>query len=164
MQVQELTMREFLAHLRRHPMPEIIDDECLAALTNVEAQYGGTITHLGGLEVRLGEDARYVDYIMNIDTDEIPACQTFGMKSITLSSPEAGISSRVFLPTPTQGQKALRNWQGIGTASCRLSWAKSGQKRSVLRWITSLLRCRRERTLSRSVRCPAVGSWTSCGS
>ena len=72
MQVQELTMREFLAHLRRHPMPEIIDDECLAALTNVEAQYGGTITHLGGLEVRLGEDARYVDYIMNIDTDEIP--------------------------------------------------------------------------------------------
>ena len=72
MQVQELTMREFLAHLRRHPMPEIIDDECLAALSNVEAQYGDTITHLGGFEVRLGEEARYVDYIMNIDTDEIP--------------------------------------------------------------------------------------------
>jgi len=65
-------MREFLAHLRRHPMSEIIDDECLAALANVEAQYGGTITHLGGLEVRLGEEARYVDYIMNIDTDGIP--------------------------------------------------------------------------------------------
>lgn len=72
MQVQELTMREFLAHLRRHPMPEIIDDECLASLANVEAQYGDTITHLGGLEVRLGEEARYVDYIMNIDTDGIP--------------------------------------------------------------------------------------------
>ena len=72
MQVQELTMREFLAHLLRHPIPEIIDDECLAALANVEAQYGDTITHLGGLEVRLGEEARYVDYIMNIDTDEIP--------------------------------------------------------------------------------------------
>ena len=71
-EVQELTMREFLAHLRRHPMPEIIDEQCLAALSNVEAQYGGTITHLGGMEVRLGEAARYVDYSMNIDTDEIP--------------------------------------------------------------------------------------------
>ena len=72
MQIQGLTMREFLAHLRRHPMPEIIDDECLAALGNVEAQYGSTLTHLGGLEVRLGDKARYVDYILNIDTDEIP--------------------------------------------------------------------------------------------
>lgn len=72
MQVHELTMREYLDHLHRHPMPEIIDDECLAALDNVKAQYGDTITHLGGLEVRLGEEARYVDYILNIDTEKIP--------------------------------------------------------------------------------------------
>ena len=76
MQLQRLPMRDFLAHLRRHPMPEIMDDECLAALANVEAQYGDTLTYLGGLEVRLGEGARYVDYIMSIDTDEIPGVQS----------------------------------------------------------------------------------------
>ena len=65
--VQELPMREYYAHLRRHPIPEIMDDACLAAVANVEAQYGNTITHGAGLEVRLGEQARYVDYIMNID-------------------------------------------------------------------------------------------------
>ena len=72
MKVQELPMQAFYAHLRRHPIPEIIDDTCLAAIANVEAQYGATITHGAGLEVRLGETARYVDYIMNIDVDQIP--------------------------------------------------------------------------------------------
>lgn len=72
MQVQELQAKEFLAHLRRHPMPEIMDDECFAALASVEAQYGGTITHGAGLEVRLGEEAQYVDYIMNIDVENLP--------------------------------------------------------------------------------------------
>ena len=52
MQVQELPAKEFLAHLRRHPIPEIMDDECLNALASVEAQYGDTITHGAGLEVR----------------------------------------------------------------------------------------------------------------
>ena len=70
--VQELPMREYYAHLRRHPIPEIMDDACLAAVANVEAQYGNTITHGAGLEVRLGEQARYVDYIMNIDVEHIP--------------------------------------------------------------------------------------------
>ena len=70
--VQELPMREFYAHLRRHPIPEIMDDTCLVAVANVEAQYGNTITHGAGLEVRLGEQARYVDYIMNIDVEHIP--------------------------------------------------------------------------------------------
>ena len=65
-------MKDFLAHLRRHPMAELMDDECLTALSAVEAQYGGTITHGAGLEVRLGEEARYVDYIMNIDETVIP--------------------------------------------------------------------------------------------
>ena len=69
---QELPMREYYAHLRRHPIPEIMDDACLAAVANVEAQYGNTITHGAGLEVRLGEQARYVDYIMNIDVEHIP--------------------------------------------------------------------------------------------
>lgn len=72
MNVQELPMKEFLAHLRRHPLPEIMDEECLAALASVEAEYGETITHGAGLEVRLGEAARYVDYIMNIDSDMPP--------------------------------------------------------------------------------------------
>ena len=72
MRIQELPMREYFAHLRRHPIPEIMDDACLAAVANVEAQYGNTITHGAGLEVRLGEQARYVDYIMNIDVEHIP--------------------------------------------------------------------------------------------
>lgn len=72
MKIQELPMRDFYAHLRRHPIPEIMDDACLAAIANVEAQFGSTITHGAGLEVRLGEQARYVDYIMNIDVKHIP--------------------------------------------------------------------------------------------
>ncbi len=65
-------MKDFLAHLHRHPIPEIMDEECLAELESVKAQYGDTITHGAGLEVRLGEEARYVDYIMNIDETVIP--------------------------------------------------------------------------------------------
>ena len=72
MDVQELPMKDFLAHLHRHPIPEIMDEECLADLESVKAQYGDTITHGAGLEVRLGEEARYVDYIMNIDETVIP--------------------------------------------------------------------------------------------
>lgn len=49
-----------------------MDEECLADLGSVKAQYGDTITHGAGLEVRLGEEARYVDYIMNIDETVIP--------------------------------------------------------------------------------------------
>ena len=65
-------MKDFLAHLHRHPIPEIMDEECLAELESVKAQYGDTITHGAGLEVRLGEEARYVDYIMNIDETVVP--------------------------------------------------------------------------------------------
>ena len=72
MDVQELPMKDFLVHLHRHPIPEIMDEECLADLESVKAQYGDTITHGAGLEVRLGEEARYVDYIMNIDQTVIP--------------------------------------------------------------------------------------------
>ena len=72
MRVQELATKNFLAHLRRHPMPEILDDECLGALDSVEAQYGDKITHGAGLEVRLCEESRYIDYIMNIDEASTP--------------------------------------------------------------------------------------------
>ena len=65
-------MKDFLDHLHRHPIPEIMDEECLADLESVKAEYGDTITHGAGLEVRLGEEARYVDYIMNIDETVIP--------------------------------------------------------------------------------------------
>ena len=49
MKIQELPARAYLAHLRRHPVPELMDEECLAALANVEAQFGDTITHGAGL-------------------------------------------------------------------------------------------------------------------
>ncbi|MBR5063942.1 MAG: hypothetical protein IKX05_04420 [Bacteroidales bacterium] len=76
MKIQELPARAYLAHLRRHPVPELMDEECVAALANVEAQFGDTITHGAGLEVRLGNPARYVDYIMNVDQDRIPGIQS----------------------------------------------------------------------------------------
>jgi len=75
MKIQELPARAYLAHLRRHPVPELMDEECVAALANVEAQFGDTITHGAGLEVRLGNPARFVDYIMCVDQDYVPGIQ-----------------------------------------------------------------------------------------
>ena len=75
MKLQELPARAYLAHLRRHPVPELMDEECVAALANVEAQFGDTITHGAGLEVRLGNPARFVDYVMCVDQDRIPSIQ-----------------------------------------------------------------------------------------
>ena len=75
MKIQELPAKAYLAHLRRHPVPELMDEECAAALANVEAQFGDVITHGAGLEVRLGNPARFVDYIMCVDQDYIPGIQ-----------------------------------------------------------------------------------------
>ena len=76
MEIQNLKVRDYLEHLRRHPIPEIISDECMAALSNVEAKYGDTMTYMSGYEVRLGDPARYIDYIMNIDVPDIPNVQS----------------------------------------------------------------------------------------
>ena len=72
MRILELPVRAFLDHLRRHPFPEIMDEQCLSDLQSVEKQYGDTVSHGAGLEVRLGAPERYTDYIMNIDTADIP--------------------------------------------------------------------------------------------
>ena len=77
MKVKNRTVREWLEHLRRHPIPEIIDETCLEALESIEAQYGDAISHGAGLEVRLGNEVRYVDYIMNLDDDSIPGVDNF---------------------------------------------------------------------------------------
>ena len=59
--------REFLRHLRMHheSIAELMDEECLAALANVEAQYGETRAFVAGLETRIGSPERYVDFIVN---------------------------------------------------------------------------------------------------
>ena len=67
MRIRELPVRAFLEHLRRHPLQEIMDAQCLSALQSVENQYGDTVSHGAGLEVRLGSPERYADYILNID-------------------------------------------------------------------------------------------------
>lgn len=72
MKTRELTVDKWLEHLERHPLPELMDEECLKALHNVRTEYGSAISHGAGLEVRLGSEERYTDYIMNIDTEEIP--------------------------------------------------------------------------------------------
>ncbi|MBQ6904873.1 MAG: hypothetical protein IJQ27_02205, partial [Spirochaetia bacterium] len=76
MKIQEQPVNNFLAHLKRHPVPELISDECMEALDSVQRQYGDVISHGAGLEVRLGNPERYVDYIMNIDDDKIPDVQS----------------------------------------------------------------------------------------
>lgn len=72
MRKQDLKVKDYLAHLERHPIPEIISDKCMAALANVKAQYGETFSHCAGLEVRLGDPEPYIDYIMEIDESNIP--------------------------------------------------------------------------------------------
>lgn len=72
MEKPKLPVKEFLAHLRRQNVSEIISDECLAAFSNVEAQYGNKFTFVSGFEVRLGNPARYVDYILTTDEENIP--------------------------------------------------------------------------------------------
>lgn len=64
---RKIKIKELIAHLRRHHIPELIDDKCLAAFDNIEAQYGEKSTYVAGLEVRLGKEARYVDYIILLD-------------------------------------------------------------------------------------------------
>ncbi len=66
MKVQNLKVKDYLEHLRRQVVLEIISDECLAAFSNVEAQYGKEISLGSGFEVRLGNPARYVDYILTV--------------------------------------------------------------------------------------------------
>ncbi len=62
----------WLAHLRRHPMPEFLDEECMEALGSVEAQYGDIESYGAGLEIRLGEEKRFADYILLVDSDRFP--------------------------------------------------------------------------------------------
>ena len=69
---RKIKVKEFTAHLRRHAIPELIDDNCIAALDNIKAQFGETDTHVVILEVRLGEEARYVDYVILFDEKNIP--------------------------------------------------------------------------------------------
>ena len=69
---ETLKAKEFLAHLRRHPLPELMDEACMEALKNVEAQFGDTDCNMEGLEVRLGDEARYVDYILNREVKGVP--------------------------------------------------------------------------------------------
>ncbi len=69
---ETLKAKDFLAHLRRHPMPELMDEACMDALKNVEAQFGDIDSRMEGLEVRLGDEARYVDYILNREVEGVP--------------------------------------------------------------------------------------------
>lgn len=71
-QHSNFTVRQCLEQLRRHPMPELMDGDCLAALANIEAQYGDSATTMYGLEVRLGDEARYVDFILKEKVEGVP--------------------------------------------------------------------------------------------
>ena len=73
MTVPRLSNKEFISYLRRNPVPELIDDECLAALSNVEKQFGEELSTTAIFEVRLGEQARYADYVFVKYTDAIPS-------------------------------------------------------------------------------------------
>ena len=68
----KIKTKALVAHLRRYAIPELIDNECLAAFENVEAQYGEMYTYLGIIEIRLGEPARHVDYSLLNESEDIP--------------------------------------------------------------------------------------------
>lgn len=72
MEKPKLPVKDFLAHLRRQAVSEIISDECLAAFSNVEAQFGKEFSRVSGFEIRLGNPARYVDYILTAEEKNIP--------------------------------------------------------------------------------------------
>ena len=134
MDVQELPMKDFLAHLRRHPTPEILDEECLVDLEGVEAQYGDTITHGAGLEVRLGEEARYVDYIMNIDETEIPGVESLWYEIDYAEFRKARETGEKIAPCLFANIKFAPRRLRPGMLFCRLSWVRTGQEDCVLRW------------------------------
>ena len=52
-------------------IPELIDDECLAAFDHVEAQYCDVQSFVAGLEVRLGSPQRYADYTLYAFDDSL---------------------------------------------------------------------------------------------
>lgn len=64
MYANRLPARDYLRHLRKQSISELIDDECLAAFDHVEAQYGDLQPFVAGLEVRLGSPQRYADYTL----------------------------------------------------------------------------------------------------
>lgn len=64
--------RALIAHLRSHALPELMDNECLAAFDNIKAQYGEMYTYLSIIEVHLGDPARNVDYSLLNDSENIP--------------------------------------------------------------------------------------------
>ena len=68
MSVPRLSNKEFISYLCRNPVPELIDDECLAAFSNIEEQFGEVLSTTAMFEVRLGEEARYVDYVFVKET------------------------------------------------------------------------------------------------
>lgn len=68
----KIKTKELIAHLRRHRLPELIGDECLAAFDNIEAQFGEMETYTGILEVRLGKNDPYVDYVLLNESEDIP--------------------------------------------------------------------------------------------
>ncbi len=54
----------FISHLRRHPMPELLDEDFYKVLDNIELQYAELLSFCSGLEIRLGNPERYADYIL----------------------------------------------------------------------------------------------------
>ncbi len=62
----------WIEHLRQHSIPQLMDDACVAALDNIEAQYNSSYSKEYGLEVRLGETSRYVDFILRQPVKDIP--------------------------------------------------------------------------------------------
>ena len=68
----KIKTKDLIAHLRRHVVSELTDYKCLKSLANIEAQYGEKMTYVGILEVRLGEQARYADYVILLDEEKIP--------------------------------------------------------------------------------------------
>ena len=176
MKIQELPARAYLAHLRRHPVPELMDEECLAALANVEAQFGDTITHGAGLEVRLGNPARFVDYIMCVDQDYVPGIQCIWYEIDYADYLRGGeISPCLFINTSDYKEEKADEpehtaallflpWERSSGIRCCLPLPEKNERPGSGDSLTGCsLHCPRMRRLSKSVPCRPVVSWIFSG-
>ena len=75
MEIMTLPVSDYLDQIFRHPLPELMDEECLKGLQNIKKAHRNRQSHMTGLEVRLTREERFVDFIEFIDDDSVYSTQ-----------------------------------------------------------------------------------------
>ena len=75
MEIMTLPVSDYLDQIFRHPLPELMDEECLKGLQNIKKAHRNRQSYMTGLEVRLTREERFVDFIEFIDDDSVYSTQ-----------------------------------------------------------------------------------------